>query len=65
MRTRHQPVPAPRNTLRGDRLLANADLKLSCCSECHHAHSDNVPATATAKVTQRCQICHKESAAVQ
>ena len=30
--------------MRGDRLLANADLAhLNCCSECHNANSDNVP----------------------
>ncbi len=48
--TRNRPVSSPRN----------------CCSECHNANSHNVPSAATAVVTQRCQLCHKDpSAAIQ
>jgi hypothetical protein len=61
--TRHQPSNGPRNVVRGDQLLANADLQLNhCCTECHNANSDNVPGAATAQVTQHCQMCHKEPA---
>ncbi len=59
---RHRPGNGPRNSLRGDQLLATADLSgLTCCSECHHANSETVPKSATASVAQRCHLCHNES----
>ncbi len=61
--SRNRPGSGPRYSVRGDRLLANADLaNLNCCSECHNANSDNVPSAATMKVTQHCQVCHNERA---
>jgi hypothetical protein len=57
--TRNRPVVGPRNPVRGDRLLLDADLtNVVCCSECHNANSDKVPGAATAAVSQRCQMCH-------
>jgi hypothetical protein len=59
--TRNRPVSAPRYTVRGDQLLAQANLdNLTCCSNCHNAHSDMVPHEATAVVAQRCQLCHSD-----
>ncbi len=56
-----RPITGPRNTVRGDQLLANADLaKLSCCSGCHNSQSDTTPSAATPQVAQRCQLCHRE-----
>jgi len=55
-----KPDKGPRNSLRGDRLLADADLSnLICCSECHNAASDAVPSAATKKVARSCQACHE------
>lgn len=61
--SRNRPGTGPRYSVRGDRLLANADLaNLNCCSECHNANSDTVPSAATMKVTQHCQVCHNDRA---
>jgi hypothetical protein len=61
--SRNQPGTGPRYSVRGDRLLANADLSnLDCCSECHNANSDTVPKSATMKVAQHCQVCHNDQA---
>jgi hypothetical protein len=61
--SRNRPGTGPRYSVRGDRLLANADLAhLNCCSECHNANSDNVPSAATMKVAQHCQVCHNDRA---
>jgi hypothetical protein len=48
--------------LGSDPLLACIDFgNAQCCSGCHHAGSDSVPRTATAKITQSCQTCHAGS----
>jgi hypothetical protein len=61
--SRNRPGTGPRYSVRGDRLLANADLSnLDCCSECHNANSDTVPKSATMKVAQHCQVCHNDRA---
>jgi hypothetical protein len=61
--SRKRPGTGPRYSVRGDRLLANADLSnLNCCSECHNINSDTVPKSATIKVTQQCQVCHNDQA---
>lgn len=58
---RHRPGKSPRFTLRGDQLLAQADLSnLICCSECHNPNAEGVPKSATAQVARQCQLCHSE-----
>jgi hypothetical protein len=58
---RNKPVEAPRYTEQ-ERLLADARLgELSCCSGCHNAASDAVPAAATIKAAQSCQLCHVDA----
>ena len=50
------------DSLRGDRLLAAADLgHLICCSECHNASLPSVSSETTIRVAQSCQVCHKEN----
>jgi len=50
------------DSLRGDRLLAAADLgHLICCSECHNASLPSISSETTIRVAQSCQVCHKES----
>ena len=62
--SRNRPGNGPRYSVRGDQLLARADLgNLNCCSECHNSNSDAVPSAATKKVSQHCQICHDGRAA--
>lgn len=34
--------------------------RYECCSECHNASSQGVPAAATVQVAQSCQLCHNE-----
>jgi hypothetical protein len=58
---RYRPGKSPRFTLRGDQLLAQADLtNLICCSECHNINGEGVPKSATAQVAKQCQLCHSE-----
>ncbi|MBI3837367.1 MAG: hypothetical protein HY288_05475 [Planctomycetia bacterium] len=58
---RHIPVNAPRYRVPSRQLLAKADLSnLSCCTDCHHANAEGVPKSATAMVSQSCQLCHKD-----
>lgn len=50
------------DSLRGERLLAAADLgHLICCSECHNASLPSVSSETTIRVAQSCQVCHKET----
>jgi hypothetical protein len=40
-------------------VLAKADLgSLNCCTDCHHASAQAIPKSATALVSQSCQLCH-------
>jgi hypothetical protein len=61
----HQEVavvpPECSRQLLNDAVLAKADLSsLSCCSDCHHANAGVIPKSATALVSQSCQLCHKD-----
>jgi len=40
-------------------VLAKAELSsLNCCTDCHHASAQAIPKSATALVSQSCQLCH-------
>jgi hypothetical protein len=59
----HQELPAgPADCSRqllDDMVLAKADLGgLNCCTDCHHANAPSAPKSATAMVSQSCQLCH-------
>jgi hypothetical protein len=64
---RSKPDSSPRDLARSgpgrrDQLpLATQLAQLDCCSGCHNAESKAaVPATATMKVAQSCQLCHND-----